>query len=356
MCGDKLKWHPDKIWWVITGNCNLSCKHCYIEASETRFKQLDTDGCIALIKKAIRNGIKEFFITGGEPFIRKDILTIFSAIYEHGAKISGIDTNGLCLNEDIITFLINKEIRINISHDGIGVTGKNRRRNYEADLLNIITKLIERGVKVDVNTCVVEDNVEPLLQLAQHLEGTGIGTWFLFTPFESGSYIHNYRKPDVEKMSAVFRKLFQYWYESKPEYGIRLGNLYSSTGAEAQWETYQCEYFRDYIAVFPDGKVAPCCKYIQNENFGLFPDFITHDFEDILLQMYEFKNRSMSDFLKNNNECTVCKELSKCNGGCMMETTKYERHENKKDAYQCQLHKTFNLNHEVELQFDSKAY
>ena len=110
-------WDVDTLWWVITGCCNLRCGHCYIEAPSQKYKQLSFKECISVVEQAHDAGIKSFFITGGEPFIRNDFLKIIDAIYDKGMKIIGIESNATLLNEQIINSVCDKSIVWHISYD-----------------------------------------------------------------------------------------------------------------------------------------------------------------------------------------------------------------------------------------------
>jgi len=54
-------------------------------------------------------GIKEFYISGGEPFFIKGIFTLLNCLKENGAKVS-IATNGFLLDNDSIKKLANAKI------------------------------------------------------------------------------------------------------------------------------------------------------------------------------------------------------------------------------------------------------
>ncbi|HYB71652.1 MAG TPA: radical SAM protein, partial [Candidatus Bathyarchaeia archaeon] len=67
------------LWIQITGTwCNLECTHC-INASGPRspwLKPLDADTIRRAIDEAEREGVKEIYFTGGEPFLHREILPL----------------------------------------------------------------------------------------------------------------------------------------------------------------------------------------------------------------------------------------------------------------------------------------
>ncbi|MFN8575231.1 MAG: radical SAM protein [Candidatus Sericytochromatia bacterium] len=92
----------DQMWFQISGTiCNLSCEHCFISCSpkNNSFDIMDTDYVFKIIKEASENGLKEFYFTGGEPFVHKDILKILEYSLKYAPTT--ILTNGLLLKKEL---------------------------------------------------------------------------------------------------------------------------------------------------------------------------------------------------------------------------------------------------------------
>jgi hypothetical protein len=71
--------HLGTLWLQITGTwCNLACTHC-INASGPRdpwLAPLEADVARAAIREGERLGVKEIYVTGGEPFLHPQILPL----------------------------------------------------------------------------------------------------------------------------------------------------------------------------------------------------------------------------------------------------------------------------------------
>lgn len=87
--------------WNLTQRCNLECAHCYMSAhagADTR-GELTTDECRRVIDEIATVNPNVFLIlTGGEPFLRKDLF----AIADHAAEkkfTTVFGTNGVLLRE-----------------------------------------------------------------------------------------------------------------------------------------------------------------------------------------------------------------------------------------------------------------
>ena len=85
----------------LTQNCNLSCPYCHREgedASNSGLRQMASEEIVRLIKIAISLGIGRIKLTGGEPLMRRDLLTIVEGISAHtGLQDLSLTTNGTLL-------------------------------------------------------------------------------------------------------------------------------------------------------------------------------------------------------------------------------------------------------------------
>ncbi len=90
---------PYMIVWICTARCNLDCVHCYVK---NRFKGPELEGAeVSRFIEGVASLKPRFFsITGGEPFLRKDIVDILRACRDYGLTTS-IVTNGLIMTEEL---------------------------------------------------------------------------------------------------------------------------------------------------------------------------------------------------------------------------------------------------------------
>jgi radical SAM protein with 4Fe4S-binding SPASM domain len=316
-----MNWQPNTLWWIITGKCNLHCSHCYIKSPLKQYGQISKQQAFYVVEKAIDLGIEKFFITGGEPFLRSDILYIFDYIYCKGGTITGLDTNATLLTDKIIDFLAEHNIFINISHDGVDFANKNREYDFEEKIIPLLKSLKQKGVTVNVNTVLTPNSIENIISLFDILLDSNIDNWLLFSPFEYGSYTINFKPLSVDEEIELYKTIHIKWIQSGKPFGIRLGDVFDSTKNDELWDTYVCEYFRNTIALFPDGEIAPCCKYITHKDYSLFPNIFNNTISEILQSdmLLKYKNLLMNDFYKENPHCYECHYNAKCNGGCRME-------------------------------------
>ena len=107
-----------KAIWEITHNCNYGCSYCIFSCDKKRVDgELTTEECFHVIDELVKNGFKHLKITGGEPFIRKDIVEIL----EYASKKLTVDvsTNASLITDEIVERLNKIELKmIHVSLDG----------------------------------------------------------------------------------------------------------------------------------------------------------------------------------------------------------------------------------------------
>ncbi|GMR13019.1 MAG: hypothetical protein BMS9Abin29_1216 [Gemmatimonadota bacterium] len=89
----------DTLWFQVGGTlCNLTCTHCFISCSPTNHThELMTLAQIRpYLDEAVRLGVREYYFTGGEPFINKEMEEIIRETLRVGPVT--VLTNGLLLD------------------------------------------------------------------------------------------------------------------------------------------------------------------------------------------------------------------------------------------------------------------
>lgn len=84
----------------LTGLCNLKCKMCYV-INEDGDKDLTTEEWNLLLRDAVKAGMGEAYLSGGEPLLRNDFEELYCKLYDLGTRIM-ILTNGILLDEKLV--------------------------------------------------------------------------------------------------------------------------------------------------------------------------------------------------------------------------------------------------------------
>lgn len=160
---DKFGREIDYLRVSVTDNCNLRCIYCMDEKGNKFLKKdekLTDDEIYRIVKESAKLGIKKIRITGGEPLVRPGIVNLINRIN----SISGIEeiyltTNGILLADMIEDLARNGLKGVNISLDSLQEERfeKLTRLGKLNKVLEAIDKSINLGIKVKLNTVIVND-------------------------------------------------------------------------------------------------------------------------------------------------------------------------------------------------------
>jgi molybdenum cofactor biosynthesis enzyme MoaA len=87
--------HLDDLWFQVAGTrCNLECRHCFISCSphNQAFGFLDLETVRRALEESVSLGVKEYYFTGGEPFLHPDMTAILELTLTYGPAT--VLTNG----------------------------------------------------------------------------------------------------------------------------------------------------------------------------------------------------------------------------------------------------------------------
>jgi sulfatase maturation enzyme AslB (radical SAM superfamily) len=90
--------HLNHLWFQVGGTlCNLQCRHCFISCSphNHKFGFLDLPTVQKVLAESVGLGVKEYYFTGGEPFLNRDMVAILETALTYGPAT--VLTNGTVL-------------------------------------------------------------------------------------------------------------------------------------------------------------------------------------------------------------------------------------------------------------------
>ena len=180
---------------AVTDRCNLRCNYCMPEEG-IDFSQKDTiltlEELSFLCKELVSMGIDKIRITGGEPFVRKDLMVLLrnlSAMSD--LKDISITTNATLIGPHIAELKALGIKNINVSLDAINpdTFKKITRRDQFATVYDNVVRLITEGFNVRVNFVALDgqntSDIVPMLELAKN---HAVSVRFLEEmPFNGGS-------------------------------------------------------------------------------------------------------------------------------------------------------------------------
>jgi len=142
----------------LLDRCNLACRHCVNRDGPEKVGDLDEELFVRRLEEWTScagprpYGLKEVRLTGGEPLLRFDAVLRLGQGCRRLGIATGINTNGLLLNESRIERLKEHDFRImKVSFDGIEKSvyaGDQVSLSQRRRLIRMVEKMVRLGFKV----------------------------------------------------------------------------------------------------------------------------------------------------------------------------------------------------------------
>ena len=334
-----LHGHPLIVQWGVISNCNLRCKHCYYNGTESRYdssKDLSTQEALDLIDIFEELNICNVRVTGGEIFLRKDIFEILRKLKSKNILLT-LQTNATLINEEMAKKL-GKILVPNFDTIQISLDGKckethelTRGKDTFDKTIKGINNLVKNNITVCLNCTATSFNIleiPDIYKLAQNLK---VDT-FVVSRFKVCDKNQEYLVPDFETKLQILDELLDIENEIThlELYAIKLYEFLNKNIGKKIMDEFVDEIKFDYT-----GKNIVCQKHdrllvIGDGNVYLCDVTATDEFclgnvkEKSLLEIWEnrYKNIFFQEKIYDEFPCKNCKYFLLCKGGCPMEAYK----------------------------------
>ena len=156
----------DTLWLQVTGTlCNIACLHCFISCGPKnhQHEMLTVEQVRDALAEAKKQGVREYYFTGGEPFLHPDIRELITMTLEQGPL--SILTNGILIDEEMATWLgetfqtARYSLDLRVSLDGSTPEDNDKVRGKGT--FNRIIAGIERLARHGINPVITVTEVRP---------------------------------------------------------------------------------------------------------------------------------------------------------------------------------------------------
>ncbi len=169
------------IYLNLTNRCNLLCEHCWLSSGSSNdieaSYEIDLDTIKRAIEDAISIGLSGVKITGGEPFLRGDILELIDFLHEKGLETT-IETNGTLITEKTVDRLKKNEVSlVCVSLDGASAETHDRLRNAPNSfnrVMKAIRLLKQADIDIQIIMTLYRSNIDELYILMDMLADIGV--------------------------------------------------------------------------------------------------------------------------------------------------------------------------------------
>ena len=173
-----LQFSADKkpvVVWNVTSACNLACTHCYAATQGTP-DELTTGEAFALIDDLAAFGCPVLLFSGGEPFIRPDILDLARHAVGKGLRVV-FSTNGTLIDAALAAQIQ----AIGVSYVGISIDGSEATHDCFRVCPGAFRRSVagiracrEAGIKVGLRVTMTRDNIADIPAIFDLMEAERI--------------------------------------------------------------------------------------------------------------------------------------------------------------------------------------
>ena len=297
----------------LTYRCNHKCLFCSCpwEADNTYISsEMTASEWEEAIDIFIKYGVSSFTLTGGEPLMRDEIMTIIDIILARGVSLNLI-SNGRKIDNEFLDFLAERKISICISVPGIESFEEHTGVDNIKHVLSLFEKTHQRGIKATANIAVTKKNLPELYENIAYalIKGADYVLLNRFLPGGRGLKNQEYLL-SIEETNHML---------DIAEEVLSKANRYGHVGTELPLcviknpEKYKhlqvsnlCAAAKGFFVVDPSGYIKVCnhspyriCHYTEIKSLPNNPYWVS------------FRDRSYLPEM-----CANCDKRSICDGGC----------------------------------------
>lgn len=303
---------------AVTDRCNLRCNYCMPEEGinfAKNDKLFTIDELVKLSEIVVSQGIDKIRITGGEPFVRKDLMVLLRSLSE----LEGLNDISVTTNATLIGPYIDelKELgikNINVSMDAINRETFERitRRDHYDVVYNNMIRLITEGFNVRINFIALDgqntDDILPMLELTKHYN---VSVRYLEEmPFNGGS-------KEFQTIKWDFKTILEHIRSKHSDY-YKLKSPKTSTSIN-----YKIPGYKGTFGVIPSFSRTFCgsCNRLRISATG-----------DVITCLYAKSSANLRDIMRADDvEENIKKEILKAVGS--RAKTGFEAQEKYKDVF-----------------------
>ena len=279
------------VFFHILTNCNLKCRHCYINTGQhgKNILPLSTiNAWLGLFTK--KNTKTNVVFLGGEPTMHPDLALAIKKAKELGYHSITVDTNGYLFND-----ILSKVEPMDVDYFSFSLDGATAKTNdwirgkgsYDTCIAGI-RKAVLRGFSTSLIYTVSRANIDELEMMVPLLKNLGIERFFI--------QVIGLRGKSAEKGLETNQVLQSRWLETIPQ----IANQIAQMGIRVTYpkvflkpkEPFECAgLVANNYFIFPNGRVYRC---------PLCEDFPIHSLKIKNNKLMETTRINESDLFKLN--------------------------------------------------------
>ena len=312
------------LYLYLSEHCNLRCGHCWVSptAPEDEDEQpMDLAVLTRTVAAAKELGLRAVKLTGGEPFLRKDIVELMRFLHGECLCID-IESNGTMIDRDMARVIKDCEVRqVSISLDGAQAAQHDKLRGMKGcheKSLSALHYLRAEKINTQVIMSLYKENVPEIEALAALCDDLEVSSFKINPVMPTGrgeKVFQRQENVDIEELIRIDRWIeadFGSKYKTEIYFCMPIGlkSLLAVTGNPL----YEC-HILNILGILADGTIS-LCGIGQTETDLNMGNIATNDLTEIwrhhpLLQKLRKETPSQLSGI-----CGRCIFKFRCLGSC----------------------------------------
>ena len=298
--GVVTKKSPMYVQFALAKGCNIKCLMCSVVENRSHEKELTLSNIDVLAHNLDKMGVSMLILTGGEPFLRKDLSEVVRIFKKHHIE-SRLQTNGLLVTEENLQAVIDAGVsEVTISLDTLNIEKQdviNQKEGSYFDILRalaLFSKMFPiKGNMTGVNTVVSKSNIHEIPALIDFV--TQISFYVSLIPahltdeetkhpdedtsylLRKGSEIMEITDTEHNAIDQAYEKIIQM---KRDGYHVHNSNRFlreSPDFLKFKKVHWKCSSPDLYFSISPEGRFLPCVDLeIPMDIHMTHPDFLKH--------------------------------------------------------------------------------
>jgi radical SAM protein with 4Fe4S-binding SPASM domain len=310
-----------KLFWNVTYACNYQCPICFTDAGNPLATELTESEALHTVQKIHEAGIQDVIISGGEPFMRSDMVQILERMAQFGIT-ARIASNGSLLTNDVLQQLRDKtltrsfQISLDTANPELYERFHGSSPGSFGHILSVLRHIQAHDFHTTISVRLAPNTVSGIPQLLNLASSEGWSTVTAHIPLHTRRITNAYPQ-DADFFTLLapvfdsFLALPEHWlveiYIPWAEYHREVRAL----SKKIRVVNRGCRAGRDRLTINPTGMLSPCvCLDVPEAWVGNIR-------EDDLVNV--FTHSEICRMMKNplgSGLCEDCAHVEKCGGGC----------------------------------------
>lgn len=308
--------------WMTTNTCNLTCKHCYQDASpDATANELTTEEARQLIDGIVRAGFKIMIFSGGEALMRPDIYELVAHAASQGLR-PVFGTNGTLITAEVAQRLKDcGAAAMGISLDSLDAQKHDDFRGLEGAWEATVAGMRacrEVGLPFQLHTTVLDWNEEEITAITDFAVAEGAIAHYVFflIPVGRGRYINDTAlkvAANERLLRKIMAKQAEVAIDVKPTCAPQFTRVAEQLGVDTRFDR-GCLAGLTYCIISPEGVVRPCAYMLEEAG-----SVRERPFDEIWRDAEVFQRLRGRTY---GGSCGTCDYRARC-GGCRARAAYY---------------------------------